>query len=237
MVSGVIFKEFMKKTFVLSLGGSLIVTKEGVDVKFLKKFRTFILKQIKKGQRFYLVVGGGVTARNYIKAALKTVKVSQADRDWVGISATRLNAQLIRVSFGTQAHPEIITDPTQKIKTSKKIVIGAGYRPGWSTDYCAILLAKHNQAKTVINLSNIDYAYDKDPRRFPEAKKIVQTSWNDFRKIVGDKWVPGLNVPFDPVASREAAKNKLKVIILNGKNLKNLKNCLAAKKFQGTTIT
>lgn len=227
----------MKKAFVLSVGGSLLVTKEGIDIKFLKSFRSFILQELKKGNRFYLVIGGGVTARDYIKAALGTAKISQASRDWVGISATHLNAQLVKVIFGSQAHGEVITNPTKKIKTNKNLIIGAGYKPGWSTDCDSVLLARHNQIKTVINMSNIDYAYDKDPRKFPEAKKLTNVSWLEFRKIVGNKWTPGLNVPFDPVASREAQKSKIKVIILNGKNLKNLGDCLVGKKFKGTTIS
>ncbi|MFA5023656.1 MAG: UMP kinase [Patescibacteria group bacterium] len=226
----------MNKTFVLSVGGSLIVTKEGIDIKFLKSFRAFILGQIKKGYKFYLVVGGGVTARTYIKAALQTTKINSASRDWVGISATRLNAQLVKVILGQIAHSETIIDPTKKIKTVNKVVIAAGFKPGWSTDYCAVLIAKNNGAKTVVNLSNIDYAYNKDPRKFKEAKKLIKATWPEFQKVVGTKWQPGLNVPFDPVASQEAAKNKMKVVILNGQNLKNLERCLDGREFKGTTI-
>ncbi len=226
----------MARTFILSLGGSLVVTPEGIDITFLKRFRIFIKKQLAAGQRFYLVVGGGVTARTYIKAALGTSRISTAERDWVGISATRLNAQLVRVMFGNLAHPEVIVDPTKQIRSKKKIIVAGGYRPGWSTDYVSVLLAKHNRAKTVINLSNIDYAYDKDPRKFPDAKRLVKASWPEFRKVVGNVWKPGLNVPFDPVASREAAKSRMKVVILNGKNLKNLGNYLGGHSFKGTVI-
>ena len=226
----------MSKTYVLSVGGSLIVTKEGVDTKFLRQLRSFIARQVKLGRKFYLVIGGGFTARNYIKAVLATVAVSHADRDSIGIEATHLNAQLLKVSFGDLAHPQIIVDPTRPIKSKKPVVFAAGYKPGWSTDYDAVLIAKNNKIRTVINLSNIDYAYDKDPHRFSAAKKLVSVTWPEFRKIVGNRWQPGLNVPFDPVASREAAKNKMSVIILNGQNLDNLAACLDEKKFCGTTI-
>lgn len=226
----------MNKAFVLSVGGSLMVTAEGIETKFLKEFRAFILKQVKKGYKFYLVAGGGVTARTYIKAALDITAISHADRDWVGISATRLNAQLLRAAFGKAAHPEIIIDPTEKISSKKSIVVAAGYKPGWSTDYDSVLLAQSNGIRTVINLSNIDHAYDKDPRQFKDAKKLEKVSWPDFRKIVGNRWVPGLNAPFDPIASREAGKDRMKVVILNGRNLKNLEKCLNGEKFQGTII-
>jgi len=226
----------MPKTFVLSVGGSLIVTKEGINVAFLKKFRSFVLEQLKSGNKFYLVIGGGSTARTYIKAALEVMPVNNTERDWVGIRATRLNAQLLKVTFGEAAYSLIVTNPTKSVKTRKKIVFAAGYKPGWSTDHVAILLAKHNRIKTVINLSNIDYAYDKDPRKFPKAKRIENIGWSEFRKIVGTRWQPGLNVPFDPIASREAAKHGLQVVILNGQDLKNLGNCLSGQKFRGTTI-
>jgi len=225
-----------KESFVFSVGGSLLVTADGIETQFLKAFRSFIIKQVKEGRRFYLVVGGGVTARTYIKAALAVAPISQADRDWVGISATRLNAQLLRTTFGKMANQEIITDPTLKVKTRKPLALAAGYKPGWSTDYVAVLLAKHNNIKTVINLSNIDYAYDKDPRRFQDAKKLEQISWPEFRQIVGNRWQPGLNTPFDPIASREAAKARMKVVIVNGRNLKNLEKVLSGDKFQGTEI-
>jgi len=226
----------MSKKFVLSVGGSLIVTKEGIDIKFLKEFRSFILKQVQAGNKFYLVVGGGATARTYIQAALAVRSVDNADRDWVGIRATRLNAQLLKVILGDIAYPTIITNPTKPIRSNKKIIIVAGYKPGWSTDHVAVLLAKHNHISQVINLSNIDYAYDKDPRKFSDAKKLETVTWPEFRKVVGNRWQPGLNVPFDPIASREAQKNKMEVVILNGKNLKNLGAYLAAGKFRGTRI-
>ncbi|MDD4333294.1 MAG: UMP kinase, partial [Patescibacteria group bacterium] len=49
-------------------------------------------------------------------------------------------------------------------------------------------------------------------------------------------WSPGLNMPFDPIASRKAQELNLQVIIA-GKNLKNLKNILEDKKFKGTVIS
>lgn len=226
----------MEKSFVLSVGGSLISPPEGIDTAFLKKFRQFVVDRIKRGYRFYLVVGGGAVCRRYNKAASVITKVKPLDLDWMGISATRLNAHLLKAIFGNLAHDEIIADPTKKIKTNKKIVIAAGYKPGWSTDYDAVLIAKNNGAKMVINLSNIDYAYNKDPRRFPEAKKLKNVSWPVFQKIVGRKWRPGLNVPFDPIASLEASKNKMRVVIINGSKLENLGNCLEGTNFRGTNI-
>jgi uridylate kinase len=98
------------------------------------------------------------------------------------------------------------------------------------------MLAKTYGAKTVINLSNINYLFNKDPKKFKDAKKIPTINWQGLFKIIGNKWLPGANLPFDPMAGKLAEKNQIKVIIANGKNLKNLKNILENKKFIGTEI-
>ncbi len=224
------------KTYVISLGGSLIVPQTGIDWKFLKKFRELILAETKSGKKFFLISGGGATCRNYNQAAGKVIKIDPEDLDWLGIHATRLNAHLLRTIFRDEAHPEIITNPQKKMIAQENIIVASGWRPGWSTDYVATVLAEKYGIKNVINLSNIDYVYDKDPKKYPDAKKIVNINWPDFRKIVGDKWDPGLNAPFDPVASKKAQQLGLKVVIMNGKNITNLKNYLGERKFIGTVI-
>jgi uridylate kinase len=223
--------------YVISLGGSLIAPPEGINWKFLKKFRLIILEEIKKGKRFIITSGGGMTCRNYQMAAKKITSISNNDLDWIGLYANRLHAQLMRSLFSECAHPDIIENPAKKIKFTAKVVTGGGYKPGFSSDMSAVLLAKNLQAKILINLTNIDYVYEQDPRKYPDAKKIEKISWSDYRKIVGNKWTPGLNAPFDPIASKEAEKAGLEVVIMNGQNLKNLQNFLHDKKYKGTNIS
>ena len=226
-----------KKTFIISLGGSLIVPKD-VDTKYLKAFKKFVEEQVSKGYRLIIVAGGGSTARKYRDAGKAVVKeMTLDDLDWLGIHSTRLNAHLVRTIFRDIAHPTIITNPYIKEKTKAPVIIGAGYRPGWSTDYDAVFLAKNYGAEMVINLSNIEYVYTKDPRKHKDAERIEKITWADFRKIVGDTWDPGLHAPFDPIASKFGQKFKLKVIVAGGKNLKNLGNILTGKKFKGTVIS
>jgi uridylate kinase len=222
---------------IISVGGSVIIPKTGFDIKFLKKFRQMIISEVKKGQKFVLIIGGGNTVRVYQGALSETVKVSDIDLDWMGISGTIFNANFVRLMFGDLAYKEVITNPTKKVKTNKPIIIAAGYKPGCSTDYDAVLLAKAYCAKELFNLSNIEYVYDKDPKEFVDAKKIENINWKTFRKdIVGYKWIPGKNVPFDPIASKGAEQLKLKVSILQGTNLVEVKNALGGKNFKGTVI-
>jgi uridylate kinase len=220
---------------VVSLGGSIIVP-DDVDVAFLKRFRELVLKHVRTGKRFVIISGGGKICRRYQAAAAKITKLAYEDLDWLGIHATRFNAHLLRTIFRGQAHPRIIKNPTEKINFSEKILIGAGWKPGFSTDYDAVIMAKNFKAKRLANLSNINYVYDRDPKYHKGARPIKEISWSGFRKIVGNKWDPGANLPFDPVASKEAQKLGLEVAIVNGRDLKNLDRYLSGKAFRGTVI-
>ena len=227
-----------KNTIVISLGGSLIVPEE-IDWKFVKEFKKVIEKGIASGYRFIIITGGGKTARKYIDAGAKIEDMDAEDKDWIGIHATRMNAHFIRTIFKKYAHPTINKNPYDLesfLKAKESILVAAGYRPGNSTDYIAILLAKQFGVKKVANLSNIDYVCDKDPRKHADAKKIKETSWEEFQKIVGETWDPGSNVPFDPIASKLAAIEGIEVAILNGKKMSNFQKYLDGEKFVGTII-
>ena len=221
-----------KEVIVISLGGSIVVPSE-INIGFLKRFNGLIRRYLEK-YKFIIIIGGGHTARLYQKAASSIVKISDEDLDWLGIHSTRLNAHLIKTIFRDIAYKRIVQDPTEKIKFDK-ILIAAGWKPGFSTDYDAVMLAKTFNAKTVVNMTNIDYLYDKDPRIYKNAKTIKITDWYGLRKIVGDKWIPGMNVPFDPIASKEAEKLKLKLVLI-GKDLNNFKKFLDNKKFKGSVV-
>lgn len=224
-----------KEIIVISLGGSLIVPDE-IDSRFLKNFRRLISDQARTGRRFILICGGGKTARNYQAAAKKIGRLSDNDIDWLGIHATRINAHLLRSIFVGLAHKTIIK-PMDKIDFKESVLIAAGWKPGNSTDYCAVLLAKKYHAKKILNLSNIDYVFDRDPRKDKNAKPLEKTSWQNFRRLIPKKWSPGLNSPFDPVASRAAQNSGLEVAIINGRDFKSISNYLDNKKFKGTIIS
>ncbi len=227
----------MKKNWqIISLGGSLVCP-EDPDFNFLKPFRDFILRWVKKGERFVIFVGGGKICRKYQKIAKEIGENQSKILDEIGISATILNATLVKSIFGRNSFSEVLVDPTKKIKTNKKILVFGGYKPGWSTDFDAILMAKTLNQKLVLNLSNIDFVYDKDPNRFQDAKPIRKISFSELKKIIGRKWIPGGNFPLDPIALRLAEKEKIKVVILNGRNFENLEKFMRNEEFVGTEIS
>jgi len=236
LILGVFVIEFgnmPKENIIISLGGSLVVPQE-IDATFLKVFKKAVAKNLDK-HRFFIFVGGGKICRNYQKALLEFGADNQ-EGDMIGIDVSRLNARVVKQVFGDVAFSEIITNPTKKVSTRKDVVIAGGWKPGWSTDYCSVILAKNMGIKTIINLTNIDYVYERDPKKYPNAKALKEIDWKNFRKIVGTKWSPGLSMPFDPRASKMAEILKIKVSMINGKHLDRLENFLNNKPFVGTTI-
>lgn len=225
----------MEETIIISLGGSLIIPDQ-IDIDFLKSFKALILEHVGKGKKFIITTGGGKICRRYQDVAKELANPSNVDLDWIGIASLKLNAELLRVIFGENAQDKVVSNLEESFIFEKPIVIGSAYEPGHSTDYDAVLAAKTVGAKKIINLSNIDYAYDKDPNKYPDAKKIESISWVEYCSLIPKEWNPGLSTPFDPIASKMAQEMGMEVIIMNGKNISNLEKCLNGQDFVGTKI-
>jgi uridylate kinase len=225
----------MERTIIISLGGSLIVPDE-IDISFLKKFRDLIVANVEKGTKFVLITGGGKVCRRYQSALGELRDTTIDDLDWMGIATTHANAKLVQLMLKEHANNAIIIDPTLEYDFSKPVTVAGGWKPGWSTDYDAVQIAIKTGAKQIINLSNIDYAYDSDPRTNPDAKKLEQVTWEEYRGYIPADWNAGLSTPFDPIASKAADEGGIEVAIMNGANIDNLQDYLDNKPFLGTVI-
>lgn len=221
---------------IISLGGSLIVP-EYIDVEFLKDFKKLILEHVVKGKKFVIITGGGKTNKKYNEAIKKLTEPSNDDLDWIGIASLKLNAELVRVMFGELANKKVVDNLSKEFSFEKSIVIGSAFEPGKSSDWDAVEAAKIIGAKKIINLSNTDYVYDSDPKINPNAKKIENISWAEYRALIPKEWNPRMNSPFDPVASKIAEEEKITVITMNGKPIDNLAKCLNGEKFTGSVIS
>ncbi len=250
-------------TLVLSVGGSLLIPKEQgrPDRDFIARFADLIVRERQRWRKIVLVCGGGAVARLYIDAAreileqLKSLPKASDPRwvrsqHWIGIHATRLNSQLVKVVFEMlrplrpYAHRIVLKDPDhipqQALTSPRRIILAAGSKPGWSTDYVAVRLAEVFGAQTVVNLTNVDYVYDRDPK-LDGAKRLQEVTWEEyFRYFPKAEFRPGDNVPFDPIAARLAAERKMRVIALKGSSVPNLERFLRGGPYQdhfkGTVI-
>lgn len=230
-----------REKIVMSLGGSLVSVAGEVNTDFLKGFNCLIRRMLaeKPDRQFFIVVGGGHIARQYRDAGKEVIghELTNDDLDRIGIHATRLNAHLLRTIFRDLAHPFVLKDYSIIQRVGKPIAIGAGWKPGWSTDFCAVQVALSYGADTVLNLSNITQYYDKDPKKYPDAKPFKEITWERFRILSGSpEWTPGMNTPFDPVAAGAAGEHDMTVVIMKGDDLENLEDYINNRPFVGTTI-
>ena len=228
-------KYSFSKTVVIALGGS-IVYPDQIDVAFLSKFKKFIAPFLKEGTQFVLVVGGGKLCRRFQEAAQRIAKVTDEDKDWIGIHATRLNGHLVRTVFRDVADPVMIDERGRLAKLSHPVTVAAGWKPGWSTDYVALRIARDFGCAEAVIAGKPAHVYEKDPERFPRAKSLHELAWREYRKLVPRKWTPGMGAPVDPVGAALGEKEKIKAIIIDGKDLANFNKLLKGKEFKGTII-
>jgi uridylate kinase len=228
----------MYNTKVLDLGGSLVAP-DNIAVDFLQNFKRLVGDYLKSdtSRRLIMVIGGGGPARTYQEAYRRiSSKPKNDEADWIGIAATRLNARLIKAVFEEHCADEVVTDPTNVPGFTGRILVASGWKPGFSTDYDAVLLAEKFEAKVLINLTNIAKVYTADPKTDTTATPLDKVSWKEFGDITGTEWVPGKNTPFDPTAVKKASQMKLIVVSALGTDLENLRLILEDGDYVGTTI-
>ncbi len=214
---------------VISLGGSIFVK---ADEKYLLEF----IRMIKREEGYALVVGGGPVAREEI-SLLRKIGAREYYLDIMGIQATRLNATLVSLALGNLMEiPESIDEAVRQMKLYNKVIMG-GTEPGHTTDAVTVLLAEALNRDTVVNVTNVDYLYDMDPK-LKGAKRIERTSYSSAIKMVtAEKRGAGENFPLDVLALNIARRSRIKIKLVSFRDPSNLLNAIKGKKFRGTLIS
>jgi len=225
-----------EEIIVMSLGGSVIIP-DKISYGFLDKFKDLIIR-LSKDKRFVIVVGGGSTARKYINPLLKE-GISQKTACLIGIGITRLNARFMLNFFGWPAakHLPSSMKELKNMIEKNRIVFTGGLRfvPNNTSDGTAAQIASYIKTD-LVNVTNVQGLYTKDPRKYRDAEFIPEISFDEFDKIVRKiKYSAGQHFVLDQNASKIIKKSRIKTIII-GDDIKNLENFLAGKKFDGTII-
>jgi uridylate kinase len=202
---------------VFALGGSVVMPKEGASVEKLEEYAE-VFKKIKDiGHELCIVVGGGNTARNYISVAREFT--NEAFCDEIGILATRMNSMLLISSLGSYAVkkvPENFKD-AELILNLNKIVVMGGTHPAHTTDAVAASLSEYIDADLLIIATNVDGVYDKDPRKYDDAKKLTKITTKELLGITGSASInAGSSSIIDPLASKIIDRAKLRTIVIEG---------------------
>ena len=212
---------------VISIGGSLL-TRE-TSYKNFKRYAN-IIQKLSKQNKIIIVCGGGKIAREYIKIG-KKAKSSRDVQDFIGIMATHLNASafysLLQNAFLVKWKSLKEAGDEVKKYFGKKIIVAAGYNTRHSTDYNAAYFASIVKADLLINATNVDGVYDKDPTKYKDAKKFEFLSYDDFIKILSKlKQSPGEYRLFDLDAAKILKRCRIPLKIIDGRNPKNIERAL-----------
>ena len=219
---------------VITVGGSIII-KDHDDRNFKEYAK--VLKDMNKEHDLYIVVGGGRTARDYIKIA-RELGASEALCDDIGIDVTRLNARLLITALGEDAYPYVPENFKKALEysTSNKIVVMGGTEPAHSTDAVGSILAEFLKADLVINATSVDGLYSKDPEKHQEAEMIDEITPSKMMEMLSDKDMKAGTYEFlDKTAIRIIERSGIKTRIINGKQPSNLKKAINGN--IGTLIT
>lgn len=223
----------MKSLITLSLGGS-IINPGKIDNQFLEEFSDTI-KGLVPRFKFMIVCGGGKVARQYIKGLPKGL--TEGERDYMGIAATWLNAQLLTYyfkGFCSPILPTSVKNLTEQLQ-EHDIGISGGFLPAIKTDEDAAILADLFGSPILINVTNVDGIYDKDPRQYSDAKKFEELTYTQFYEIVSPLSLgAGSNAPFTLIAARICERTNMRIII-SSKNVGKIRDAIEGKNV-GTVI-
>lgn len=220
----------------LSLGGSVVVP-QLVDVGYLKRLKRLLTELQSKGWRFLITVGGGATARTMQQAARQLGVTRERDLHLIGMAAARLNAELVRSMLFPLADDVLYPSlrPPRRLRKPVTLFVPDG-RPGRTTDENAVNVAAAFRCTTLLNLSNVRQVFTADPKTHPGAKPLERIGWRAYLRMMPRTVTPGINLPFDPLAGRKAQRARLTVTVLDGRNLRNVRQAIMGRPFIGTII-
>jgi uridylate kinase len=197
-----------------------------------------LLKDLKEqGHEVVAVVGGGALARDFIKVAGE-LGLDEANRDWAAIYVSRLFAQLFDMRLddaGCGTVPISLDEAVVCLKRGKVVVMG-GLKPGMTTDAVAAMIGEKINADLLVKASNVDGIYTKDPKKYPDAKKIDELKFSDLVRLFEEnRHEAGIHQILDPEAVKILRKGKMKMVVVNGFKPENVLLAVKGRKV-GTII-
>jgi uridylate kinase len=220
---------------VVSIGGSVLVPDKG-DAAFIRVLAD-VLREVSKSVRLVLVCGGGKIARYYTSTG-KGLNGTTHQRDVLGIGATRLNAGLLRIALGDHAYngiPETAEEAAEAFESGKIVVMG-GTEPGHTTDAVSIMVAGKIGCGRVVNATSVDAVYTDDPRKDPDAKRLSKLTINELSDIIYGEHDAGRSSVFDPLGVKLAARDHIDIVVIDGRDLDELKNAILGNEIKGTYV-
>ena len=206
----------------------------GIDTTVLKYLANEIKEVKNAGYEIAIVIGGG----NFIRgvSAAKDGIIKRTSGDYMGMLATVINAVAMQEALENDNIPVrvqsaikmeeiaenfIVRRAIRHLEKGRIVIFAAGTgNPFFTTDTAGVLRASEIGASAIIKATKVDGIYDKDPKRYPDAKLLKEISYEEALK-------DNIKV-MDDTAIALARENKLPIIVCNmfkkGNLLKILKN-------------
>ncbi len=232
-----------QRNIVIKLGGSLLFNDDkSINVHELTDFCKVIQKS-SIFKKIIIICGGGIIAREYINA-VRGFTHNEAMCDLAGIEISRTNARLIVSALGPLAYPVIpkTMNELAQAALSDKIIVMGGLQPGQSTTSVAIEVTEYLQLKELVILTDVKGIYNKDPKKFKNAKLLPMLTYDEVYQILfqdagREQAAAGEYRIFDEVSFQLIKRSNINVILMSGKDLTEFKKFWDGEKdFIGTMI-
>jgi len=223
----------MKRRVVVKISGRVF----GMDSAKALKDYAGLFARVSRHCQPVVVAGGGTIARHYISHA-RSSGADESTLDELGIEISRLNAKLLIYALKGRAysHPPTTLQETRHAVDSGLIVVTGGLHPGQSTNGTAALIAEKIKAEQLINATDVDGVYDRDPNRYRTAKRFRRIEMRSLRSmLVREDSVAGGYDLMDIVALKIIERSRIRTRILKA-DPKTLEKAIRGTSTAGTEI-
>ena len=219
-----------KKRILVKFSGEALAGESGFGIEnsVLKYIASEIKALVDSGVEVGIVIGGGNIIRG--TTAAKDGLIKRTSGDHMGMLATVINAIAMREaleSCGLVARVQsaikmeafcetyIMLRAQRHLEKGRVVIFAAGTgNTFFTTDTSAILRAVEIEAQMIIKATKVDGVYDKDPKKFKDAKFLATLSYDEALK-------DDIKV-MDATAIALAKDNSLPIVVCNMFNAGNL---------------
>lgn len=229
------------KRILLKISGEALAgeKKTGLDYSIILSLCESIKKCVDIGVEIGIVVGGGNFWRGRSSGAMDRTRA-----DHIGMLATAMNALAVAdileslgvvcrvqtaISMQQVAEPYIRNRAVRHMEKGRVVIFGCGTgNPFFSTDTAAALRAAEIEADIFLKATMVDGVYDKDPKKYPDAKRYDTL---DFNEIL----VNNLAV-MDATAATLCKDNNIPILVFDLGRPDNIFDAVVGEKV-GTLVT
>ena len=232
------------KRVVLKLSGEVLRepgSHDNISPEIVEAIASQIKMAHETGLEIALVVGGG----NFWRGAAAAGRgMERATADYMGMLATVMNSLALQsmleaigvptrvqsaIEMKNVAEPFIRRVAMRHLELGRVVIFAAGTgNPFFSTDTTAALRASEIAADVILKATKVDGVYDKDPMKYPDAKRFEHLTFTDALTL-------GLNV-MDATAFSLCRDNNKPIIVFDMTTPENISRVLAGEPI-GTVVS